>query len=169
MGRKVKDRTGEVFGLLTAIEDTGKRKYGKPIWKCICECGNFNEVPIYHLRSGHTKSCGCLVGSNKKHGHSPVISKTPTYISWDCMKQRCLNPKNISYKNYGGRGIMICERWMVFENFLADMGERPEGMTLDRIDNDGHYEPSNCKWSTWNDQASNRRPKGVDNVQERIL
>ena len=77
------------------------------------------------------------------------------------MKTRCLNPNNKRFKDYGGRGIMICERWMVFENFLADMGERPEGKTLDRINNDGHYEPSNCKWSTSKEQANNRSNKNV--------
>lgn len=91
-----------------------------------------------------------------KHGHR-AGKRTPTYNSWRCMKTRCLNPKHDQYPNYGGRGIKIHEPWLKFENFLEDMGERPYGKTLDRIDNNGNYEPSNCKWSTNKQQARNRR------------
>lgn len=95
---------------------------------------------------------------NYKHGHSSINGKrSPTYGSWFNMKQRCLNINNPAFNRYGGRGIMICERWMVFENFLADMGERPKGKTLDRIDNDGNYEPSNCRWTTSKIQARNSK------------
>jgi len=95
---------------------------------------------------------------NYKHGHSLRNGKeSPTYQSWRHMKYRCLNPNCSDYKNYGGRGIKVCERWMDFTNFLADMGEKPEGLTLDRINNDGNYEPGNCRWATWKEQRQNQR------------
>lgn len=94
----------------------------------------------------------------KKHGHRRSDElRTPTYHTWQSMKKRCLNPKQVNYKDYGGRGIKIHEPWLKFENFLADMGERPNGKSLDRINVDGHYEPSNCKWSTNKQQARNKR------------
>ena len=95
---------------------------------------------------------------NYKHGHRSKYGKTsPTYNSWRDMKTRCLNSNCPDYKNYGGRGIKVCERWMDFTNFLADMGEKPEGLTLDRINNDGNYEPGNCRWATWKEQRRNQR------------
>ena len=90
------------------------------------------------------------------HGHT-IFGKSSTYISWQCMGSRCNNPKAAGYAYYGGRGIKVCERWHQFENFLADMGERPEGMTLDRVDSNGNYGPGNCRWATYSDQSRNQR------------
>lgn len=166
-------KTGQRFGKLQVISPTPKMrvrdKSGKMMscWLCRCDCGTERYFRGPHLTSGRTKSCGCTRGQNMK-GRTPANKKTPeqhallagyrrTKKSWDSMISRCTRPYVNNYQNYGGRGITVCERWMKFENFLADMGERPEGLTLERIENDKGYEPGNCKWATWEEQASNRR------------
>jgi hypothetical protein len=98
-----------------------------------------------------------LSDAHTRHGHAQGASVTKTYSSWKAMKARCFNPRRAKYEYYGGRGITVCDRWLLFDNFLADMGLRPEDGTIDRIDPDGDYEPSNCRWATWAEQVANKR------------
>lgn len=135
-------------------------------WKCRCDCGNEVKVWASQLASGGTKSCGCLKkdrdilwGKKDKNRQTHGMHGTPEYGAWTGMKQRCYNPKNKYYKDYGGRNIKVCKRWLnSFENFYTDMGPRPDNQhSLDRINNDGNYKPNNCRWADWFVQANNRR------------
>lgn len=151
------DLTGHRFGMLTVVSFS-ERIGGQAYWNCICDCGNACIKALGNLRSGHTKSCGCFrsistTEEKTKHGYCGTL----TYRSWVSMKTRCLDEKNHKYPDYGGRGIKLCKEWESFEQFLKDMGERPEGTTLGRINNDGDYEPSNCEWQTAVSQARNKR------------
>jgi len=166
--RKVKDMTGQKFGRLTAISHVGyKRKYA--MWKCQCECGKIITVLGSDLRRGNTKSCGCFKKDRASETHYiHGMDGTPTYKSWMGAKSRCCNPDDCHYKDYGGRGIMICGRWInSFENFLEDMGKRPQGKTIDRVNNDGNYSPENCRWSTPKEQSRNQRTNRLITYQKR--
>jgi hypothetical protein len=154
---------GMKFNMLTVLEHVGYQA-GMKVWKCKCECGNESIVRTSNLTAGHVKSCGCLMTARiktqmTKHNHAKRGQVSPTYKTWQAMKQRCFNKNSKSYKNYGGRRITICKRWLVFANFLMDMSERPEGMTIHRIDNDGHYEPGNCLWATRLQQSQDQRTR----------
>lgn len=155
------DLTSQVFGRLTVKEYSGKNKFRNAIWLCSCVCGEVKPFLAGSLVGGNAQSCGCLhreltaeIGkcwgkvANLSHGHARRYKRSPTILSWESMKQRCTNPKNPSYPQYGGVGVTVCERWNSFENFLADMGERLPNTTLGRYCDMTNYEPDGCAWMT---------------------
>jgi len=164
--------TGRRFGRLTVVAAAGHPRIRGEIsraWLCHCDCGAEGIWTSRQLLSCGTRSCGCLISDaarqhSTKHGHIVAQRKTPSYQSWTSMNTRCFNSNHTNYKDYGGRGITVCERWcrsnpQGFSNFLFDMGARPKGTTLDRFpNNDGNYEQGNCRWATRKEQASNQRP-----------
>lgn len=164
---------GNKYNRLTVIGEVEKQSR-KRYLKCVCDCGQQTVVRSDKLKSGHTKSCGCLqrervrdaLSKTKTHG----MTNSGEYYIWCGMKSRCFNENNKSYKYYGGRGITVCDRWRdSFENFYEDMGPRPSSIhQIDRINNDGNYEPGNCKWRTPSENCLNRRCKlgktGIKNI-----
>lgn len=160
--RKPRVHPGDVFGRLTVIEGAGQGKRGKRMSRCQCECGNIHIASNNGLRTGRTRSCGCLREEGRRlltrtHGESSR-NRTVEYCAWAGMLGRCRNPRNAKWEHYGGRGIAVCERWQSYENFLADMGRKPSPQhSLDRIDVDGDYTPENCRWATATEQRCNQR------------
>jgi len=159
-----RNKVGLKFGRLTVVAYAGSDNHRHSRWQCSCICGKTTIATSCNLTSGEVASCGCGEIENRytinlRHGHTRGYQQTPEYYSWLAMFTRCTNPNRREWQNYGGRGIKVCQRWMDFENFLADMGPRPVGLSLERMNNDGNYEPGNCKWATAKEQANNRRPR----------
>lgn len=156
-------KAGSKFGRLMVLEILPLVAYSQKRAKVRCDCGTIKIIQVSSLPSGHTRSCGCLRKEETKkrllvHGHAVRGKTSPEYCSWYGMIRRCNNPKNKSYRYYGGRGIKVCQRWKSsFVNFLADMGKKPSKKhSIDRINNDGNYGPGNCRWATKRQQVMNR-------------
>jgi hypothetical protein len=165
------DLRGQRFGQLVVCERLENTKAGRPRWSCRCDCGGTVAVVGINLKTGNTKSCGCtkctrIAAARTRHGASHRGRVTTEYTTWNRIIGRCTNPSNPKFPIYGGRGIRVCDRWATgedglsgFECFLADMGRRPpDKSSIDRIDNNGNYEPGNCRWSDPLQQSRNRRP-----------
>jgi len=169
------DLKGKQFGKLNVIKQIGITKYGKSLWLCRCDCGNKTIIIGSHLINGNTKSCGCYRKSGEyaiKHGHAKVGKETKIYRIWKAMNKRCNNPNDSAFKNYGKRKIKVCYLWSNknprgFQNFYKDVGNPPSGKSLDRINNNGNYEPNNWRWATNKEQMRNKRTNKLYNYKNK--
>lgn len=160
----LKSLIGLRFEKLIVLERTASpRGRTEAWWKCKCDCGSETSASGTALRSGHKKSCGCLTSeSGNKNRIKHGLTRASEYMTWRNIRARCGNPKSVNYKYYGGRGIQVCSRWLNFENFFADMGPKPsKSHTIERLNNDGNYEPGNCCWALMSEQAKNKRALGT--------
>lgn len=157
---------GQSFNRWTVIARAENSAAGQTRWLCRCTCGNEAVVQAAALKNNHSKSCGCLkvettVKRFTKHGYAKAGVYSPTYGSWAAMVARCTNPNHDAYPYYGGSGIKVCQRWLDFSNFIADLGEKPEGYSIERRDVKLGYEPGNCYWATLIEQARNKRTNTI--------
>ena len=151
------DITGQKFHRLRVLRRAITASHREAQWLCVCDCGTEKVLTGSVLRRGDTKSCGCLNVEQLRNRATHGMSKTPTYKNWATMLQRCSNPHVPNYSNYGGRGITVCARWRIFENFLRDMGAAPRGLSLERSNNAKGYSKGNCYWATRAEQSRNKR------------